>query len=303
MFEWSPEEWRRFWPSALAEDGIRQGALLPGGHSWAVLPKSWTHPFCARCGQTLCPGAEHEPWSEVGPKPMPEFLGLSQGPVGNARRCVREPHRLCALHEFDVVWSPCALDDPLGMALYGYKRHGVQGAGGRVVTELLAPLASCIAELCSRLGTATVVLLPMSVDSYRSGRWHPNLLLFEGLCARLCRLREGPFSVWIGMHRGRSRSMRRRTELGQKRSGRWTVRADSRVYGSEEWLCDEVEWLGDHTSNRKSSEPRLRGRATIFVDDVLTTGYTAARVAAHVDPEASTSWALVTATRTVFRDI
>jgi hypothetical protein len=61
------------------------------------------------------------------------------------------------------------------------------------------------------------VLLPMSVDSYRSGRWHPNLLLFEGLCARLCRLREGPFSVWIGMHRGRSRSMLGRVALRRGR--------------------------------------------------------------------------------------
>jgi hypothetical protein len=209
----------------------------------------------------------------------------------------------------------CNLDHPIGQSLYRYKRYGNPLDGSLVALTLIQGIVSLVERLCSEGGPAEVVLLPISNDSFLSGRTHPNLLIYEGLRSRLAEpkitprpLPHGPDSnarsvpVWLGLHAGKSRSLGRRAAAAKMPQGEMEEPAPCgrELNGFEAWQMEDLKWIGGLRS-AATKQPEACGAQTIFVDDVLTSGYTAARVASIVDPQMKTVWTMVAAARAVYR--
>jgi hypothetical protein len=263
-------EWL-FGGSTTVTDLLSQG---PKGPMWPLQHRCDEARICMRCGDPSCGWPQSD--GEVQP---------------------------CALGEFESVHALTTLDDDRGQALFGYKRWGSTRDAADALFGILLPLVSYVADLCDELPVTNVVLVPYSMESHQSGRWHPNLLLFEGLKARLCRGSKTKTAVWVGRHAGKSRSLARRQSvlhrLRKQNLGPMGPAAQAHI--GMAW-GQEVVWLGDGVSRQTASAPRMADGVTIFVDDVLTTGCSATQIAVALDPLQLSRWVLVAACRTVSRD-
>ncbi len=214
-----------------------------------------------------------------------------------------------SLELFVEVTTLTALDGPAGQTLFRFKRYGNPGDSIRFVTGLLPLLVQTVERAVVQHEVSCIVVLPFSRQSFMSGKMHPNLVIFDALEARFREKRStlfgGNVSLVCGMHGGKSRSLQRRRDF--HRSSR--VRPGSKDSGSERsgaavqasWNMDRVHWL---SAGLKPFTESIQGCGTVlFIDDVLSSGYTAARFAAALDSDCRCKWVLVAAARTVHRAV
>jgi hypothetical protein len=211
------------------------------------------------------------------------------------------------LELFADVTTLTALDGPAGQSLFRFKRYGNPGDSMRFVTGLLPMLVETVEHLVAQHEVSCIVVLPFSRQSFMSGKMHPNLVIFDTLRARFghagSTLIGGNVSLACGMHSGKSRSLQRRRDFN--RSSRMHSRSEGSGGGCSgaavqaAWKLDNVRWLS--AGSKPFIECIQGGGTVLFIDDVLSSGYTAARFAAIVDPESRCKWLLAAVARTVYR--
>lgn len=209
-----------------------------------------------------------------------------------------------SLELFSEVTTLTALDGPAGQTLFRLKRYGNPGDSMRFVTGLLPVLVEEVERLVVQHEVSCIVVLPFSRQSFMSGKMHPNLLIFDTLRARFGESRSALFSgnvsLACGMHSGKSRSLQRRRDFhrsSRMRSGK--EHSGAAVQAS--WKLDNVRWLS--AGCKLFTESIQGGGSVLFIDDVLSSGYTAARFAAALDSDCRCKWVLVAAARTVHRTV
>jgi len=210
-----------------------------------------------------------------------------------------------ALELFADVKTLTALDDPAGQSLFRFKRYGNPGDSIRFVTELLPMLVEAVEHLVVQHEVSCIVVLPFSRQSFMSGKMHPNLVIFDTLRARFghagSTLIGGNVSLVCGMHTGKSRSLQRRRDFHRSsRMHSGSENSDCHRSGAAvqaAWKLDNVRWL---SAGVKPFAASIQGGGSVlFIDDVLSSGYTAARFAAALDSDCRCKWVLVAAARTV----
>ncbi len=209
-----------------------------------------------------------------------------------------------ALHLFADVVTLTALDGPAGQSLFRFKRYGNPGDSLRFVTGLLPFLVEEVERLVVQHEVSCIVVLPFSRQSFMNGKMHPNLLIFDTLRARFGERRSALFggnvSLACGMHSGKSRSLQRRSDF--YRSSRMRTRNEhSGAAVQASWKLDNVRWLS--AGSKPLIECIQDSGSVLFIDDVLSSGYTAARFAAIVDPECRRKWLFAAVARTVYRTV
>lgn len=231
-------------------------------------------PYCSRCGTETC------------------FDGYESA--------------CSSLAEFAAVTTVAPLDGPAGQSLFRFKRYGSPEHGIEFATGLLPALVAAVEQLVVDHEVSCIVVLPFSRQSFMSGKMHPNLVIFDALRARFGASRSplagGRIPIGCGMHAGRSRSLQRRRAFHQPRKSFRVGRASAAAV-KETWVFDSVRWLTAGKVPFAQTIQNESGSSALFIDDVLSSGYTAARFAAVLDPECRRKWLLAAAARTVYRDV
>ncbi len=192
-----------------------------------------------------------------------------------------------AFHCVEALWP---LQGNEGTAIYRLKRQGTQQSLFRFYSKILDPVVNAIEERVIKLGVSQVVVLPPSLDAFVTGRTHPNVLVFNEMKRRSFS-RHSVFgrmdvAVFLMAKSERSRSLARsRRNSGMsspwKRNQRWRSLIVLEKFGAE--------------SHKEETE----NHSILFFDDVLTTGFTASRAAALMDPSSQSSWHLFVAARSL----